>query len=75
MYALIWTERTYAEINVQRAKSLMVSLRQLPVQNVLVGEQTVVVVGFGDDSKTLLDGPAEQDLSRGCAKVHLTHCI
>ena len=66
---------TYTEVDVQRAESLVVSLRQFPVQNILVRKQAVVVVGFEDDSKTLLDGPAEKNLSRGCAKVHLAHCI
>ena len=58
------TKRTYAEVNVELVERLHLLVGQGELGDLEVAQQAVVVVALGDDSKALLDSPAEQDLSR-----------
>lgn len=54
-----------AEVEVQAVDLLHLLGRELEAGDLEVAEQAVMVVRLGDDSQTLLNSPAEEDLSRG----------
>lgn len=57
----------HAVVDVKSADGLHVSITELERGDVEVAEETVLVVGLGDDSETLLDSPAEENLCGGLA--------
>ena len=54
----------HAVVNVEAADLLHVLLWELKRQNVEVAQQPVVVVALGDNSQTLLNSPAKENLCR-----------
>lgn len=67
------TRSTYAEVDVERIDRRDLLGGQLEGGDLEVAQEAVVVVGLGDDGKALLDGPAEEDLSRGCKNTRQKH--